>query len=208
MADLLFDVQSAPVTPPAGSVALFPTSSKQWASKDDTGKLLTIPGIKGFNAADVVATAADTYLTGSRLDIPSHGLQVGTTFKWRIGMTKTAAGVAAPVWSVRVGTAGALADAARLVFTGPAQTGVIDTGFVEITAVLRNIGAAGVLAGMLSLSHNLAATGFANIASPVITAVSAGFDTTPANLIVGISVNPGAAGVWTHQVVIAELLGV
>ncbi len=163
--------------------------------------------VRNWNIADVVANAADTYLSG--LAIPAGLLlQIGTTVKWRIFMTKTAAGIAAPIWTIRVGTLGTIADAARLSFVGPAQTAVIDTGFVEVTAILRNIGAAGVLSGGLVLNHNLAATGFANIGSPVLQAVSAGFDTTLANLIIGLSVNPGAAGVWTHQVIKAEMLNI
>jgi hypothetical protein len=209
MADLLFAEQGAPTTPGAGDIALFPhSSSKQWASKDSTGKILTFPGIKNWNNADVVANAADTYLAGSALAVPSHGLQAGTLFKWRLYMTKTGAGVAAPVWVIRVGTLGTVGDTIRCTFTGPAQTGVIDTGFVEIAAILRNTGAAGILAGGLILNHNLAATGFANIGSPTLQNTSAGFDTTVANLIIGISVNPGAAGVWTHQIVKAEMLNI
>lgn len=209
MADFLVDVQGAPATPAAGTSVLFPhSSSKQWASRDDTGRVLTLPGIKNWNTADVVANAADTYLAGSALAVPSHLLQVGTAFKWRIFMTKTAAGTAAPVWRVRVGVNGTVADAAILTFTGPAQTAAIDTGFVEITAILRSVGAAGVLAGGLILNHNLATTGFANIGSPTLQVTSAGFDTTVPGTVVGVSVNPGASGVWTHQVVKGEMLNI
>lgn len=205
MAELLFDLQGAPATPAAGAGFLFPhTSSKQWATKDENGRVLTLPGIRNQNTADVVANAADTYLTGSSLPVPSHLLQAGTTFYWRFVATKSGAGIAPPVWSVRIGTAGSVADTARLTFTGPAQTGVIDTAVIEIFAVLRNTGAAGVLAGGLMLTHNLAATGFANIANPTLQVTSAGFDTTVASLIAGVSVNPGASGVWTHQIVQGE----
>lgn len=209
MAEHLVDVQGPPTTPAAGKSFLFPhTSSKRWASKDDAGRVLTMPPITNHNMADVVASAADTYLTGSRLDVPSHLLQAGTIFLWRFFMTKTAAGVAAPTWNVRVGILGTVADASRLLFTGPVQTAAVDTGEVVIRAILRSIGAAGVLAGGLVLSHNLATTGFANIEDPHLQVTSAGFDTTVANLIVGVSVNPGAAGVWTHQLVMAEMLGI
>ena len=207
MADFLCDEQGAPATPGAGKIALWPDSvSKQWASKDPTGKALTMPGIKNANTANVVATSVDTYLTGSALAVPPHGMQAGTIFKWRMFMTKSAAGIAAPIWNVRLGVLGTVVDTARLTFTGPAQTAVVDTGFVEITAILRNTGASGVLAGGLTMTHNLAATGFANIGSPTLQVTSAAFDTTTANLIVGVSVNPGASGVWTHQLVKGEAL--
>lgn len=210
MADLLMDTEGTPAAPGAGKgVLYFDSTSKKLTYIDDAGRKYTVAGaIRNWNTADVVANAADTYLAGSALAVPPHLLQAGTTFKWRMFMTKTAAGVAAPAWNVRVGTLGTTGDASRLLFTGPAQTAAVDTGFVEITAILRNTGVAGVLAGGLVLNHNLAATGFANVGSPVLQVTSAGFDTTVASLIVGVSVNPGAAGVWTHQVVKAEMLNV
>jgi hypothetical protein len=209
MADIALDTQGTPTTPSAGVLIAYADSgSKQLTAKNDAGRVVTIPGIKNWNTADVVANAADTYLTGSSVAIPQHLMQAGTTFRWRFVMTKTAAGVAAPVWSVRVGTAGTTADSARLTFTGPAQTAAVDTAIVQITAVLRNTGAAGVLTGGLVLTHNLATTGFANIGSPTLQVTSGTFDTTVASLIVGVSVSPGSAGVWTHQLVIAEALNV
>jgi hypothetical protein len=68
----------------------------------------------------------------------------------------------------------------------------------------RNVGAAAVLAGALTMLHNLPTTGLSTIQAPVLQVTSAGFDSTVASLIVGVSCNPGAAGVWTHQVVTAE----
>jgi hypothetical protein len=136
-------------------------------------------------------------------------MQVGTMFRWRFVMTKSAAGTAAPIWVVRVGTAGSTADTARLTFTQIAlQTAVVDTGMVDITAIVRSIGAAGVMAGGLQMGHVLAATGFSTLNHNVLSVVSAGFDTTPTNLIVGVSVNPGASGVWTHTSVMVEAMGI
>jgi hypothetical protein len=159
-----------------------------------------------YNAADVVANAADTYLSDSALAAASV-FRVGTVFRWRLVMTKTAAGVAAPVWIVRVGTAGTTADTAWLTFTGVSlQTAVVDTGEVLIEAILRVGGATGILAGFRVLRHNLAATGFASVATEMQQATSGSINFNTANLIVGVSVNPGAAGVWTHQLVYAEAL--
>ncbi len=206
MGEIALTTQTAPAAV-AGSVIAYPDSgTKRLTTLDDTGRKLSLDGvIRNWNTADVVANAADTYLAGSGLVVPQHLLQAGATFKWRFSVTKTAAGVATPIWTVRVGTLGTIVDAARLTFTGPAQTAVIDVGFVEITAVLRNTGAAGVLAGILMLTHNLAASGLANAQCLALQTTSAGFDTTAAGLIVGVSVNPGASGVWTHQVVISEM---
>lgn len=209
MAQHLFDEQGAPSTPSSGKSYLFPhSSSKQWASKDSAGKVLTIPGIKNCNLSNSVASGADTYLVGSALAVPSHGLQAGTIFKWRLGLTKTAAGVAAPTWIVRVGTLGTTGDAARLTFTGTAQTAAVDSAFVELTAIVRDIGASGIVVGLLVLQKAaVTAVGFTNtVGGLVLPITSAGFDTAAANLIVGVSVNPGASGVWTHQIVKAEAL--
>lgn len=212
MADILLDTQAAPSTPAAGKGVIFLESGGKRATlKDDAGRTYTLTGgISNQNTSDVVANAADTYLTGSNLTVPTGlVMQVGTTFKWRFFMTKTAAGTAAPIWVVRVGTAGTTADSARLTFTQVAlQTAAADTGYVEITAVLRNVGATGVLAGGLHMAHVLAATGFSTLDHNVMQVTSAGFDTTVAGTIVGVSVNPGASGVWTHQVVQAEMLNI
>lgn len=205
MADLLFDEQSAPSTPSSATNELFPhTSSKQWAEKNSNGVVRTLHGLHNSNTADVVANAADTYLTGSSIAIPSHLLQVGTKFTWVMAVTKTNAGTATPIWSIRVGTAGSVADTAQLTLTGPAQTAVPDTAYITVEVTVRSIGAAGVISGVLTLTHNLDATGFANIGSPTLAATSAGFNTTTAGLIIGLSVNPGASGVWTHTIVDAD----
>jgi len=210
MSEFLLDEQSPPVSPSAGTSFLFPhnyATLKQWAVKNSDGTVFMIPGLNNGNTADAVASAADTYLTGSSIVIPGHLMQVKTRFRWRFAMTKSAAGTAAPIWRVRIGINGTTADAAILTFTQVAlQTAVVDTGIVQIDAILRNIGVAGVLAGSLQMQHVLAATGFSTLTTNILQVTSAGFDTTVANLIAGVSVNPGASGVWTHQLVTAEAL--
>jgi hypothetical protein len=212
MADIIIDNQAVPATPAAGKTILFSeTTAKRLTYREDSGRYHTLSGcIRNWNTADVTANAADTYVTGSNLTVPVGLLmQVGTACRWRIAMTKTGAGVAAPVWIIRVGTAGTTADAARVTFTQVAlQTAVIDAGVVDITAILRNVGAAGVMAGVLTMNHVLAATGFSTLTMNVQQVTSAGFDTTVANSIVGLSVNPGAAGVWTLQVVDSEMVNI
>jgi Collagen triple helix repeat (20 copies) len=153
-----------------------------------------------FNTADVVATGVDTYLTGSSINIPASKLKAGAVFRWRFAVTKTAAGLATPIWVIRIGTAGTVADAAIITLTGVAQTAAVDTCWVDLIAVLRNIGAAGILTAILHGRPK--AAGFT---VNCLSATSAGFDTTVANLIVGVSVNPGLNGVWTHQMVTAQL---
>lgn len=208
MSDILLDVQSTPATPGAGQgVLYFDTLSKLLTLRNADGLIDTVGDLAAQNTADVVATGVDTYLTGSAIIVPGHLLQAGAQFRWTVVCTKTAAGTATPIWVIRVGTAGSTADAARVTFTQvAAQTGAIDTAWFDIVAILRNVGAAGVLAGGLKMAHVLAATGFSTLDHNVQQVNSAGFDTTAASLRVGLSVNPGASGVWTCQIVQAQAL--
>lgn len=165
------------------------------------------PPAPNVSLADQTANAADTYITGSSIIIPAaRPLAIGTRLFWRFKITKTGAGIAAPVFSVRFGTAGTVADTARLVFTGAAQTGVIDTATVTIWAIVRGpINASGIVTGGLTLHHNLAATGFANVAHDDLAVTSSAFDVTTAGMIVGVSANPGSAGVWTFPMATGEV---
>jgi hypothetical protein len=159
---------------------------------------------RSYSTADQVANAADTYITGSMIPIPSgRALAVGTILIWKFSITKTGASTATPIWSVRFGS-GVIGDTARLSFTGPAQTGVIDTATVEIVATIRSIGGSGVATGSIDLHHALSATGFANVAHHVGTNTSGAFDTTTVTGV-GVSVNPGSAGVWTFTQATGEV---
>ena len=169
-----------------------------------------LAAINAFTArsstADVVATGADTYLVG--VPLLSLAMFAEMQVRFEAYMTKTAASTATPIWTIRIGTAGTVADAAIVTFTGPAQTAAADIGLVEISGVLRNVGAAGILAAGLSLTHDLAITGFASQGNVVRQTTSSGFVTTTAGLVVGLSCNPGAAGVFTHQMVTGTLRGI
>lgn len=158
------------------------------------------PGLPGGgNTADVVASAADTYLTGSAENITNR-LQAGCGFEYVFRVTKTAAGVATPTFIIRTGTTGTTADTARVTFTGAAQTAVVDTGWVNIEAHFRSVGAATVIDAYIRLDHTSAdGAGLGTFRYTQVT--SASFDSTPLGTILGISCNPGASGVWTFQLV-------
>jgi hypothetical protein len=158
-----------------------------------------VPNLLSGNAnlADQSANAANTYLAGSGYTCPGR-IRSGTSFRWYISATKTAAGVATPIWTVVYGTAGTTADTARLTFTGLAQTGVADTGLFIICVNVRTYSSSGIISGTYGVAgHRLAATGFVNQAIDAAQATSATFDMTVANSIIGICVNPGSAGNWT-----------
>lgn len=157
------------------------------------------------NATDVVANATDTYLTGS--DLPFSGNnKIGTIIKWKLFATKTAAGTAVPAYNVRFGTGATVTDVARIATTGVAQTAATDVAEIDIVAVIRATGATTVAAAGINLMHSNGVSGFKNDEGNNITqGTSTAFDSTPASTKVGLSVNPGASGVWTFQVIASEL---
>lgn len=153
--------------------------------------------------------AANTYLDGSRLLLPTGLVRAGTSMYWVFDAVKTAASTAAPSIIIRVGTAGAIGDTARVTFTFSVQTAVIDRAIFEIWANFRSVGSgtAAVVAGIARLHHQLAATGF-NTVQPAglqtLAVTSGGFDSTPAGTYAGLSVLGNTAAAWTVTVVQAQ----
>jgi hypothetical protein len=101
---------------------------------------------------------------------------------------------------VRVGTAGTTADTARLTFTWGAGTAAIDRGEIELEALFTSVGAgtSAVLRGKANWTTNLSATGLSsNVHALQVT--SAGFDSTVANSVIGLSYNGGASAVHTVE---------
>lgn len=166
------------------------------------------PGVRIGNsssAQQAPAAATRTYITGSALRIPQGGLKVGDRFRWVFNMAKTAAGTATSTLDIAVGTAGTTADTARVSFTKPAGPAVADEGRVVVEAVVRVVGAAtGIVVGIMNLTHNLAATGHAQIPSVNVYATSAAFDNTGDELVVGLCLTSGAADAITIEYVDAE----
>lgn len=154
--------------------------------------------------AQIASHSADTYYLG--MPVTSSGLtrlQAGSFFRWKFRMNKGAAGTATPIYTVRFGTNGTTADTARLTFTGAAQTAAADEGWVEIDVGFRVVGASAVIVGNHALTHRLATTGFSVTATNVFMTpvVSGTFDSTVANSIIGLSVNPGTSGAWVTDLV-------
>lgn len=133
-------------------------------------------------------------------------MQAGQQYRWIITMTKTAASTAATVYTVRIGTNASTADTSRWTVTSAAQTAVVDGGIFVLTLTVRNVGAAGVLAGGYGFAGKKAAdaVGFGNSFQDN---VAASFDNSAlAGQKVGLSVNPGAASSWVLTSVYAELV--
>lgn len=197
--------ETVPAQPAAGKLAVWPdVNGKILCWKDDAG-LITGRGDVASIAAQGAGFAADTYVTDSGLVIPSFGPQVRSRIRWIISASKTAAGIATPVYTIRIGPNRSTADTSRLVLTGPAQTAAADAGVLSIYLVFRASGAVAVIQGDMNFDHNLAATGFANNATAAVSATSASFDATAlAGQFIGLSINGGASAAWTISQVRGE----
>jgi len=201
MADIQLDTQSAPTTPGAGSAIVYVDSTnKELTQKDDGGTVKTVRTL--CNAGSTTTAGANIYIVGSNIAVPPTLVRVGSVFQWTLWMSKTAACTSAPVYNVVVGTAGTTADTVRLTWTSAsAQTAATDNGILMISAVVTTAGASGVINGSYNLDHKNASTGFASVQTdgqgPT---ASSAFDLTVANLIFGLTINPGNTGanaVWT-----------
>lgn len=203
MGKLLFDEEGFPSTPASGKMYGWPDSSNSvWTYKNDAG--LYVGELKNSKTAQIASHSADTYYLGMQL--PSFSMQAGMVFEWYFPVTKTA-GTAAPAYTIRIGANQTTADTARLTINGPNQTAVADTGFVRVMVTCRNVGAAGVLQGMVWLQHNLAATGLANTPAgfSLVQGTSAAFDNSALQgQFIGLSVNPGTSGAWVVEQCLAR----
>jgi hypothetical protein len=153
--------------------------------------------------------ASDAYLTGSQCLIPAGRLQAKTKYICRFYVAKTSvAGTATPIINVRVGTAGTTADTARATLTFAAQTAVADEGRIDVEVVFRTVGSgtSAVLRAQGIVDHRLAVTGLANVNSSIVGNTGGGFDSTVANIGIGLSVTWGTSFVGTTDLVQAELI--
>src|SRR5262245_18037660 len=207
MAELdLTNIQATSIaTPASGVTAVFADSvNKVLKTKDDTG--FVSGQLNNFSAASQAPTATTrTYITGSKIAVPKNKLQIGSLFKWKFSMTKTAAGTATSTIDIAVGTAGTTADTARVSFTKPAGTAIADEAWCEVWAIVRGpLSASGIMAGQFIMVHNLSATGHATIPCVVVNTISSAFDVTVADLFVGLCITTGASDAITIQCVFAE----
>lgn len=160
-------------------------------------------------AAQVPVAATETVVSGSQIVVPGP-LKVGAKFKWRVSITKTAAGVGDSSFLVKTnttavvatGTTGGAATALTLAFT-VAETAAVGSSFVEIEAVVQKTDpTTGVMFGrLLGSSSAGAAVGFSN---QQVSAVSGNIVTDGTILAVGLSITTGAADAVTVNYCDAE----
>lgn len=187
------------------------TQGGQWLHFDKFGGIYQavtqVPVLFNHSTSTVSAGyAADTYLAGSNILLPSSRPKAGTKYLCRFDMTKTGAGVATPIITLRYGTNATTADTALLTFTFAAGTAAADTGYFEVEVDFRSIGSgtSAVAQGVASVTTNLTTTGLTN-AKKAVVVLSGGFDSTTANTYFGASFNGGTSFSGTCQQVTAEL---
>jgi hypothetical protein len=195
----------------AGECAMFSSAGWQVFNAQGIPKQVATPGgliASHGSVAHVTGFAADTYIDGSSLLVPVAMLRAGTTLHWLFDVSKTNAGTATPVVTIRVGANGAVGDTARVALTFSAGTAAADRGQIEVWANYESIGAAGVLAGVGALKHQLAITGLNSTTTGYQQVVtdSAAFDMTPEPNYVGLSLNAGLNAVWTINAVQAQAM--
>jgi hypothetical protein len=133
----------------------------------------------------------EVYLTNSNILIPSFGMEAGQKYVWHISAVKTGAGVAAPVWTFRIGAAGAIGDTSRLALTSTGiQVATAMDGVLTAMLVVRNVGASGVIAGS-------GGSGPANFGGGGSGASSTFDNTGLGGQYVGLTVTTGASAAWT-----------
>ena len=201
--DLLNITATSIATPSSWVSSVFVDTDKKLKVKDDAW-LVNSYKYNYSTASQAPVAVTRTYITGSALAIWATKLQVGSKFKWTMNMTKTWAWTATSTFDICFGTAWTTADTARVSFTKPAWTAVIDEGTIVINCIIRSIGATWVAVWQFNMTHNLAATGHALIPNVNVNTISAGFDMTVANLIVWVCVTSWASDALTFQYVEAE----
>lgn len=200
MADILIDNQSAPSTPASGkSVLWLDSTTKKFVQTDDSGARHGAISKAFSTAAQGAGFASDTYITNSGILIPSYGMEAGQLYRWWVSMEKTGAGTAAPILTIRLGSAQTTSDTARNTITGTAASATASGGHMIASCLVRTVSASGVLVGTLGFTNSLFGGGQQNVSST--------FDNTAvAGQFLGLSFNAGASASYTIQAVYSELV--
>jgi len=192
---------STPIVQPSGNIVTALTNLGLVASPT-----ISSAGVLNRSVSSQTGFSADTYLTGSNTSFTANAPKVGTEYRCKFDVTKTAAGTATPIISLRIGTAGTTADTARCTFTFGAGTTDVDTGLFEVVATFRTVGSGttAVVQATATLVNNLTTLGISNAVKCVVN-TSSGFDSSTPTVI-GLSYNAGTSASHTIQMVNATLL--
>ena len=158
------------------------------------------------NTANVTGFAADTYVAGSSILIPTQNFKTGTGYRCRISITKTAAGVATLTATLRVGALASTADSSYFAFNLSAQTAATDTTLLTYDFMTRSTGASAALVAHLS-SISQPTTGFSTLLKGANGTNTSDITAWPGKYI-GVSLNGGASASFTVNMVQAEIYNI
>lgn len=216
MSRLRLNQITTPATPASNKGEMFYSSTLSPASPawiDQNGKVARIGGLyaNGSTSTPGAGFAADTYLAGSSINIGTAGAwKAQGIYVCEFEASKTAAGVATAILTLRMGTAGTTADTSIQTSTFTAQTAAADTGTFRVVSSFRTVGSGTSAVVQLTSTclHALASTGFSSAGTAGferVVNVSSGFDSTTSNII-GLSANFGASAAVTITAVQAYLI--
>jgi hypothetical protein len=193
--------QTAPTTPSSGYSAIWIDSTTKKLNQTDDGGTHR-GGTLSTNHATAQQTgfAADTYLTGSNITIPSYGMQVGQLYQWVVGIEKTGAGTGAITTTVRIGTGASTSDTSRAALVQTvAQTATASVTVVNIYVFVRTVSASGVLVAYMDIGGNSGSTTGWGDGDRI---VSATFDNSAlGGTYIGLSLNGNTSASYTIDMV-------
>lgn len=152
-------------------------------------------GIHNHNtSAQSQVTVANTfyYIAGSALTMPAAyttAIGAGTTLKWRVALTKTAAGTVAFDIVIYMGLNGTTADSAKVTQSVGVQTAAVDDMIVDVMVVFTSSTA--FYWTICPINKAVTATGFgvATGAGAFTSGTVSGLTTTTGSLIFGLGFN-------------------
>lgn len=176
-----------------------------WNSNGGLGTSSCPSPVQASAAGQTLVAATATALIGSIVAIPPQGFQVGAVFRWTIIMTKTAAGVAARTFNIRVGTTGTATDGVVQAFASVAGSAAVDTCKVTIDYTITTIGTSATGVGYFYMIHPGTA-GFMTVATQTLSGTATTFNSTTAQQFISVSLTTGAAEVPTINCCYCEVI--
>jgi hypothetical protein len=152
-------------------------------------------GLSNFNSAvqsQLTVATTKYYVTSSNINLPATlktGIVVGTTIKWRVCFTKSAAGTGTFSPIIFMGTNGTASDTAEVSQSLGTMTAVVDNVYLDIQITFTAVGSStGSFFWSMCPVHTPSATntGFYTAVAPTFTGTVSSLNTTTASLIFGL----------------------
>lgn len=188
---------------PAGGYASYEDGAG-WTTYSNAGVILRtdsvspsgLPGGLGTpnaTAQNLTASAANV-VSGTLFQLPTNALNVGSRFRFELGITKTAAGTATWTVAVKWGTAGTAADAAIASWISGTNTAAIDQATLAIEVYIASVGAAATatcISMYVNTLTNATGLGIVNF----VPSSTAAFNSAAATPFMHVDITPGASAV-------------